>query len=440
MEAIGVVERCLAKNIENPAALDLKRLLYATLTEEEYNQTFLPSPLGGEGPGERGQPLRGGAPSPPTPRERGVVRDFDHAYVQQLGLALLGDTGRWQRGAEFLRIAARGLPEQGPTIFVQVAQAANKAGDTPACWQYYRQARDVGRAVGAKNLGDDDKQAYFAALKLLAENAIHKGDVDEAIDAYHLYSESERSGVETLRTLANLYEKKATRDQDQVAVLNAMRVTEQALLYNSSDPDLIEKKDRYYNDLQPETVQPRRDAVAKWFDMSYFVRKARSILDSKASDLAMIDWALQLARVARAVQPTSIAAQVLEARARLRKGERDPALVILKDLRESQPTKFPGDDDQESWYLANRILGDLYLNELARPDLAIPCYSEFRKSTKSGADTLYKLGQANEACGELKKAAKFYEQVTAYESHPLAYDARQALYRVQSDPAAKSPE
>lgn len=409
MEAIGVVERRLAENVNNPAALELKRLLYATLTEEEYNQKAVPDK---------------------------AAADFDHTYVQQLGLALLGDSGRWQRGAELLRIAARGLPAQGASIFVQVAQAATKAGATSECWKYYRMAREAGRAVGSKNLADEEKQAFFAAVKLVAENATHKGDLDEAIDAYQLFSESERSGVETLRTLANLYEKKG----DQFSVLNAIRMTEQGLLYNSSDRDLLEKKDKYYYSVTPEMVKERRENIAKWFDTAYCLRKARAVLDSKNADLDMLDWALHLAKVANALQPSSTSAKVLEARALLRKGEREPALVILEDLREAPPKEFPGDDDQEMWYLANRILGDLYLNELSRPDLAVPCYTEFRKSTKSGADTLYKLGQAHEACGDLKRAAKFYEQVTAYESHPLAYDARQALYRVQSETESKAPE
>src|SRR5438874_9285631 len=36
---------------------------------------------------------------------------------------------------------------------------------------------------------------------------------------------------------------------------------------------------------------------------------------------------------------------------------------------------------------------DLYLNELGRPDLAIASFLDYRQSSKSGADTLYKLGQ-----------------------------------------------
>src|SRR5262249_6507268 len=134
----------------------------------------------------------------------------------------------------------------------------------------------------------------------------------------------------------------------------------------------------------------------------------------------------------RIVEPASVAGKVLEARARLRKGERDAALTILEDLREQKPAQFATSDDEDAWYLAHRLLGDLYLNEVARPDLAVDCYLEFRKSSRSGADTLYKLGQAYEAVGDIKKAKRHYEQVTAYEGHPLAPDARSALYRLQA--------
>ena len=61
------------------------------------------------------------------------------------------------------------------------------------------------------------------------------------------------------------------------------------------------------------------------------------------------------------------------------------------------------------------------------------CLTAFRKSPKSGADTLYKLGQAYEQIGDRSKAVKFYEHVTTYGSHPLAPDAREALYRLQSN-------
>jgi tetratricopeptide (TPR) repeat protein len=83
--------------------------------------------------------------------------------------------------------------------------------------------------------------------------------------------------------------------------------------------------------------------------------------------------------------------------------------------------------------MACRLLGDLYLGELSRPDLAVPCYQEFRQSAKSGADTSYKLGQAYEQLGDKARAVKCYQQVVSFDGHPLAGEAHDALYRLQTN-------
>jgi hypothetical protein len=63
----------------------------------------------------------------------------------------------------------------------------------------------------------------------------------------------------------------------------------------------------------------------------------------------------------------------------------------------------------------------------------VECFDAFRKSYRSGADTLYKLGQAYEQLGDRARAVKFYKQVTAYDAHPRAYDARDALQRLEAN-------
>ena len=322
----------------------------------------------------------------------------------------------------------RGLPAVGPSIFTQIAQAQQRAGNADDALHHYEMAIRAGRAVGPKNLGAEEQQAYFGAVKLLAETAAAKGELEKAIENYHLYTENERSGIETLRTMAGLYEKKGDP-------LSALRIVEIALVYNGKDKDLLERKDKYYYSVMPEQLKPRLEAVRSAFDMAYCIGKARGILDSRTNDPDMIDWGLHLAELAQVVEPKNVTAMVLRARLRLLRGERDEALVILEDLREQKPEKFGSEDDQEAWYLANRILGNLYLNELSRPDLAIGCFTEFRQSSKSGADTLYRLGQAYEATGDLAKAKRYYEQVTGYDGHPLAPEAREALYRIQSPTA-----
>ena len=236
MEAIAAVERRLADNPDDQPIWGLKRLLYQNVTEEEYNA------FAGEGI---------------------VASHFDHEYVQQLGLALIDDNARWQRGGEYLRMAARGLPALGPTIFVQIAQAHQRAGHIEEARHNYELAKRAGMAVGQKNLGDAERQAYFATVKLLGEDALARGDLQAAIENYHLYAESERAGLETLRTLASLHEKKGD-------ALSAMRVTDQALVaYNAKDKDLLERKDRYYYSVMPEQIRDRIESVRPWFDFDY---------------------------------------------------------------------------------------------------------------------------------------------------------------------------
>jgi tetratricopeptide (TPR) repeat protein len=397
MEAIAAVERHLADNPDDQAIWGLKRLLYQDVTEEEYDA------FAGEGL---------------------AAPHFDHAYVQQLGLALIDDNARWQRGGEYLRMAARGLPALGPTIFVQIAQAHQRAGHLDEARHNYELAKRAGLAVGQKNLADAERQAYFATVKLLGEDALARGDIDAAIVDYHLYAESERAGLETLRTLASLHEKKGD-------ALSALRVTEQALAaYNAKDKDLLERKDRYYYSVLPEQIRGHVDSVRPWFDFNYCLNKARSILDSRYTDVEWLDVAHHLIQLALVLKPESLTVKVLLAKVLLRFGERDKGLTVLEDMRHPKPEKFASAEDEDGWYQCCQLLSDLYM-ELNRADLAVPCLIDFRQSAKSGARTLYKMGQAYEQLGDRIRAAKCYKQVTAYEGNPLAGDAEDALQRLQ---------
>ena len=105
-------------------------------------------------------------------------------------------------------MAARGLPALGPTLFVQIAQAHQRAGHDRGRPAQLRAGQARRPGVGPKNLDEPERQAYFATVKLLGEDAMSRGDLDAAIENYRLYSESRRSGLETLRTLADLYERK----------------------------------------------------------------------------------------------------------------------------------------------------------------------------------------------------------------------------------------
>ncbi len=399
MEAIAAVERRLADNPEDAEVWSLKRQLYQDVTEAEY------------------QAAAGAT---------GSASEFDHGYVQQLGLALINDPERWQRGAEYLRMAAHGLPAQGPSMYTSIAQAQQRQGLAEDAWHSYEQAKRAGQAVGHKNLAQEERLAYFAAVKLLADAAQRHNELDLAIENYQLYTEYERSGLESLRTLAELYERKGHP-------LAALRVTEQALLYDAKDKDLLERKDRYYYSVMPDDLRAHLESVRGGFDVGYCLKKARVLLDAKNWDLDTLDWAQHLAELGRVAQPDSLAAKVLVARAQLRRGEKAEGVALLEEVRSPRPEKFASGEDEDAWYQASKLLGEIYLYELQKPDLAVECFKSYRESSKSGADTLYKLGQAYEQLGDRTKAVKFYKNVVAYDNHPLAPDARDALYRLQAN-------
>ena len=200
-----------------------------------------------------------------------------------------------------------------------------------------------------------------------------------------------------------------------------------------ADPDLLAKKDSYYYSVSLERIRGVRDKVVTWFDIPYLVRKSKQVADQREVDAETLDYGLHLARLARIVAPASHGAMLSEARLLLRKGDRDAGLSILEDVRE-QPRG--SGDEEDAWFLAVRMLGDLYLNEIDRPDLAVVCYSAYREYQKSGADTLFLLGQAYEKSGNLNAAIKSFESVSVYPQHPRFYEAAEAVRRLKGGGAA----
>ncbi|MCI0379269.1 MAG: tetratricopeptide repeat protein [Gemmataceae bacterium] len=408
MEAIAAVERQLALKADDQPAWELKRLLYAPLTENDYDSAVLPDQS---------------------------ALDFDHGYAQQLGLALVENKDQWQRGCEYLRMAARGLTTQATNIYILIAKSCDRYGDAAGLWHNYRRALQVGRKVGVAALKEEDRTALFEVAKQLGEHAMKEGNVDSAIDAFKFYSQYDRAGVETYRTLAQLFERKAEKAADakqkQDNLFLALHCTEHALSYQGSgnDKDLLQRKDKYCYSIAPEEIKARWQQIYKWFDIEYCLQKTRWVLEKYNGDLDLLDWASHLADVAQAAQPERIAAKLLRARIRRQRGDINDAVGLLEEIRQNKPEKFGSQEEEESWYFAHRLLGDLYIDE--KPDQAVLCFQEFRKSDRAGADSLYKLGRAYENLGDHARAAKAYEAVTAFEDHPLVYEARDGLARVR---------
>jgi tetratricopeptide (TPR) repeat protein len=395
IEAIAAVERQLAKTPDDPAVMELKTLVYSGLTEGEF--------------------LAAAAHGPPP--------DFNYEYAEQLGLALVDDNSPAQvdRGMAFLRTAGRGLPQRGPWIFTRLAQVAERLNDPDAARGYWEQVKRTGLVVGPQALPADQKALYFAGLDKLVADAVRRGEYAAAVADQRTILEGGREDVNTLRTLAELHAKNGDP-------LNALLITSRALILAKTDPDLLAKKDSYYYSVDPEKVRAVKEKIAPWFDVDFCLTKARKVADSKEPDLDTLDYGLHMARLARVMKPESHAAMVAEARVLLRRGERDKGLGLLEDVRE-QP-KGNG-EEEDAWYLATRILGDLYLNELQRPDLAVAAYTSYRGYHKSGAETLFQLALAHEAAGNAAAAIKCYEAVTGYKDHPRYWDANEAVRRLK---------
>ena len=160
---------------------------------------------------------------------------FDYAYVQHLGSTLLEDAARWQRGVEYLPWRRGACPHWPPRSIRRFRRSTNRPAMATRSRRYLEGVKKAGQAVGQKNLADAERVNYFKALRRLGEDCMARDDVDGALDNFRLYAEYERAGVETLRTMATLYEQK----EDALA---ALRITDRALVYNAKDKDLLDAR------------------------------------------------------------------------------------------------------------------------------------------------------------------------------------------------------
>lgn len=428
IEAIAAVERFLVENPQDADALGLKRSLYGQLNEAEF--------------------IAASAVALP--------KDFNYDYVEQLGMALVDDPDpdRRDRGMGFLRIAGRGMPDRAPGVFRKLSAVAERMGDRDTSLKYIAQVKLSGLVVGPRNLATDQRDVYFwalrklsveaeaqgAALKAEADAAKDRGDdaemtakdeaarthYENAIDELRLYLDAGgRNELETYRKMAELYGKGRAIPN---AVMNAVLMVETGLTYSPTDPDLLQKKDSFYYSVEPGQLAAVRDKVKGYFDTSYCITKAMSVLNAKNDDPSLIEWAMHLATLARIMQPSGNGVRLVEARCMLRQGQREEGIRVMEAIRAAG--KGSG-DDQDAWYAATKILGQLYLEELERPQEALKAFLDYKEYSKSGADTLYYVAKSYEALNDPTNAARFYEAVTAYESHPRLWDAKEALKRLK---------
>ena len=393
LAAIAAIERGLAADAADSELWAIKRELYSGLDNAEF---------------------RAG-------RDLGLPPG-DPVYLDEIAAALAGDDSTWKRAASYMAMAVEAGGSRMVRRLIALARLLEARGDEDGSRARFRQAAEAGRAMGPEALEPEDKDLYFRAARHQAELAEHEGRGADAIGWWQATLASDRSGIETLRRLAALHE--AAGDP-----LSALKDVVKGLIYQADDKDLLERRDRYLWSIPLESPACTAEGLKGLVDPVHCVRKAKGILDDRRGDPEWLEVAEHLLALADRVDPGNLMAKALLSRARLRLGDRDAAIAGFEAVRAAKPTGLFQGDGPEAWQLANQALGDLYL-EVGRPAEAIACLADFRDSPRSGAATLFKLGQAHEELGELAKARSYYRQVTGYEDNPLAWQAREAIDRL----------
>src|SRR5262249_45250890 len=163
----------------------------------------------------------------------------------------------------------------GPGIFRKLADVAQKVGDTEATRGYLQQVKRAGLSVGASGLAADQREIFLTSLQRLAADSEQRRDFEGGIADLRLYSESGgKQELATYRKLAELYGESDDK-------LNGLLMVETGLTYSSSDADFLKKKDSFYYSVTPEMIAPKKDRIERWFDTSYCVKKAMSVLNMK---------------------------------------------------------------------------------------------------------------------------------------------------------------
>lgn len=395
--AIAAVEKTLVLDEKDELALALKAELYRDLTAAEYEKEAGTDPVGS-------------------------ASHFDHARCHELGKALL-EGAEWRRGVELCRIAARGKPEKAPTLLRHLVAVAEHHGSAEVARSLRHHIAALGHRLGAGQFSPEAQADYFAVIKELADEALAAGEDTRALELLQVYSSGPSSGADTLRQIASLHEKRGD-------VLAALVTNQRCLVYDARHPEHLQRRDRCYYSLFPAELRANWDRLKTAFDLDYCLNRARELLDHPKAGPEQVDWALHLLELAQAVAGENLSARLLLARARLLRGEKHLAMPLLEAAVAQGQAEAPAGATEEDWLLANRLLGDLLLEENL-PERALPCYTTYRKSAKSGAATLLKMGKCFELLGNPAQAIKCYENV-AYYNNPLAADARQALDRLRA--------
>jgi len=398
---IAALERRLAQWSADPDALGFRPFAYERISWERF------------------EAFHASRPGDPLPW-------FGYDFCRDLGLAAANNEPRdYDRAEELLRIAAVGLQQQRLSIFAVLAKIhETKTGEPGLHW--LEEIERQGEALGVKNLPPTQQEAYFDALRRLGDDARRRGDTDTAIDKYEKLLDSPKAGLGTLRTLQELHEQCGD-------VLAAIRPVETALVYNLDARERakwIAEKRRLYAQLDPQSTAERIAGGVRWFDVAFCFDEAHRAFDAREAAEQVERW-LQLAEAVGVKRRLAIT--YFRGRLKLRNGDVEGAAEHLGEVCAADPKALDLPQPDKRYYDACRLLADLYLEDLGKPEEAYALLKKIERWSGSGADTLYKLGLACEKLDRPKEAKKWFEMVSnVYGDHPKASDARMALERLGS--------
>ena len=111
---------------------------------------------------------------------------------------MIDDKDRWRRGAEYLRIAAHGLPVQAAGLYMQIAKAHEKNNDGEGMWAHYHKAMTAGRAAKVATLPEEDRKQLAVVVKQLGERAMKADEIDAALEAFKFLFQRKGLGAQNM--------------------------------------------------------------------------------------------------------------------------------------------------------------------------------------------------------------------------------------------------
>lgn len=346
---------------------------------------------------------------------------LDYRFCHQKA-RLFATEGEPARAVDFLRIAEMGLPHDRLILWTEIAELHAQQQSVEAT-TWYERVKDLGMQLGPKQLADDQAKPFYRAVRVLGERAIAEQRWQDAIENFQILADWSQTGIATLETLKDLYEKTG----DTVLAIRPVEIALQYSLKESQRKQWAAEKARLYAAVTAEMVTPKLSLVGKYFDFNYCYRRAKRLFEEKQPTEDIIHF-LDLAALGG--ERFLLNVNYLLGRSYYRQGNIDDAVLCLEQVKSNRPAHFDDDEQKDAYYSACRLLGDLYLDQRNEPAKAVECYSIYKDYTKSGAETLYRLGCAYEANGQPAHARKWYDMVLVYPGHPRAEDAKRALAKL----------